>query len=69
MLQEISLLFCQLPIAERLSLFLIIDDRCLVQGNTLLPLLPLTVQQFHSAFYYVYDEESNQDNAIIASWP
>ncbi|CAF2821175.1 unnamed protein product [Rotaria sp. Silwood2] len=68
-LQELFILLCQLPILERLSLFISTNDISLVQGNTLLSMFSSTVQQFHYAIYYFYDTQSNQDEAIIASWP
>ncbi|CAF2926587.1 unnamed protein product [Rotaria sp. Silwood2] len=69
MLEELLILFVQLPIVQNLSLFLSTTDKRLIEGDTILPSLPSTVQQFDYAIYFLHTMFADQIDAIIVSWP
>ncbi|CAF1222789.1 unnamed protein product [Rotaria sp. Silwood1] len=67
-LEELLLLFAQLPIVKHLSLCLLTHDRRLVDGNTILPSLPSTVQLFHYATYFIHNMDVDSTDDILVSW-
>ncbi|CAF1153692.1 unnamed protein product [Rotaria sordida] len=68
-LEELRLLFDQLPIVKYLSLFLSTDDRHLIEGDTILSYLPSSVQKFDYAIYFYHNISFDEINEIITSWP
>ncbi|CAF1173768.1 unnamed protein product [Rotaria sordida] len=68
MLEELLILFAQLPIVRHLSLFLLTTDRRLIEGGTILPSLPFCAQQFDYAICFFDNMFVDQIDAIIASW-
>jgi hypothetical protein len=68
-LEELIILFVQLPIIRCLSLYLSTYDKCLIKGDIILSSLPSTVQQFNYAIYFVSDTIIDDDDAIASSWP
>ncbi|CAF0960181.1 unnamed protein product [Rotaria sordida] len=68
-LEELLLLFAQLPIVKNLSLYLLTHDRRLVDGNTILASLPSTVQLFHYATYFIDNMDIDDIDDILVSWP
>ncbi|CAF4460758.1 unnamed protein product, partial [Rotaria sp. Silwood2] len=68
-LEELFLVFVQLPIVRYLSLFLSTHDRRLIEDNTILSLLPSTVQQFDYAIYFYHNMPFDEIDEIITSWP
>ena len=68
-LEELFILFVQVPKLQHLSLFLSTYDRRLIDGNIILSSLPSTVQQFNYAIQFMPDETLDQDDTIATSWP
>ncbi|CAF0881126.1 unnamed protein product [Rotaria sordida] len=68
-LEELLLLFAQLPIVKHLSLYSLTHDRRLVDGNTILASLPSTVQLFHYATYFIDNMDIDDIDDILVSWP
>ncbi|UJR32407.1 hypothetical protein I4U23_019869 [Adineta vaga] len=66
--EELSTILDQLPYAKTIALFLCVLDAYLVYGNTILSLLPSTIQQFHYAAFYSPTMIYDQDNNILTSW-
>jgi hypothetical protein len=68
-LEELFTLLVHLPIVRHLSLFLSTYDRHLTEGNTILSLLPSTVQQFNYAIYFFSVIRLDRGDAVVSSWP
>ncbi|CAF1140141.1 unnamed protein product [Rotaria sp. Silwood1] len=69
MLEKLCVVFAQLPIVRHLSLFLSTDDRRLIEGDTILSVLPSTVQQLDYGIYFYHHISFDEIDEIITSWP
>jgi hypothetical protein len=68
-LDELLMLFVQLPIIQSISLSLLTNDKRLVEGDKVRSILPSTLQQFNYAIAYLSDTVSDEIDTIVSSWP
>jgi hypothetical protein len=68
-LEDLLVLFAQIPNVRCLSLFLFTSDARLIQSDIIISSLPSTIQQFNYAIYLFHFTPFDQIDEIITAWP